>query len=141
MAVLIDHFVLVAFLQSSYIDHVLPETGKAGNISKEILSIIASTDSTESLEAAVCDGTNVNTGMNNGIIRHEISLQKPLQKWFICLLHMNELFLKKYIASVDGRTTGPKSPTGEIFNQLNFDPKQLPLVALSPLKGKMTELT
>ena len=53
---------------------------------------------------------------------------------------MNELFLKKYIASVDGRTTGPKSSTGETFNQLNFNPKQLPLVDFSPLKGKMKEL-
>ena len=77
--------------------------------------------------------------MNNGIIRREISLQKP-QQWFVCLLLMNELFLKKHIASVDGRTTGPKSSIADIFNQLNFDPKQLPFVDFSPLKVKMTEL-
>ena len=53
---------------------------------------------------------------------------------------MNELFLKKYVASVDGRKMGPKSSTGEIFNQLNFDQKQLPFVDFSPLKGKMTVL-
>ena len=131
---LIDHYILVAFPQNSYIDHVSLENGKADDISKEILSVIPSTDSTESLEAVVCDRTLVPcyTGMNNGIIRRlEISLQKPLQL-LVCLLHMNELFLKKYIASVDRRTMGLKSSTGEIFNQLNFDAKQLPLVD-SPL--------
>ena len=57
-----------------------------------------------------------------------------------CIHIANEIFLKKYIGSEDRRTTGPKSSTGEIFNQLNFDPKQLPLVDFSPLKDKMTEL-
>ena len=56
---LIHHHVLVAFLQNSYIDHGSPETDKADNISIEIIFVIASTDSTESLEAVVCGGTNV----------------------------------------------------------------------------------
>ena len=46
---------MVALAQNSYIDHVSPETGKAHDISEKILSVIASTDSTESLEAVVCE--------------------------------------------------------------------------------------
>ena len=60
MKVIKQEHVLVAFPQNSYIDHVSPETGKADDISKKKFFVIASTDSTESLEAVVCDGTNVN---------------------------------------------------------------------------------
>ena len=61
------------------------------DVAKEILSVIRDTNSTESLSALVCDGTNNNTGKRNGIIRKlEESLGMLLQR-VLCLLHFNAL--------------------------------------------------
>jgi hypothetical protein len=86
-----EHYCVISFPGSTYIDHVVPESSKAADVAKEIMSVIVSTDSSSSLRAVVCDGTNNNTGKNNGIIRKlEENLGRPLQ-WLVCLLHCNEL--------------------------------------------------
>ena len=60
------------------------------------------------MQAVGCDGTVVNTGYKNGIIRQlELSMGRPLQ-WFVCLLHTNELPLRHQLQHLDGKTTGPK---------------------------------
>ena len=57
-----EHYSIVSFPGNTYIDHVVPETSKAADVAKEIMSVIMSTDSSASLQAVVCDGTNNNTG-------------------------------------------------------------------------------
>ena len=53
--------VIVSFPNNNYIDHVIPETGKAADVANEI-SIIANTNSASTLQAVVCDGTVSNSG-------------------------------------------------------------------------------
>lgn len=57
-----EHYVIVSFPNNNYIDHVVPETGKAADIANKILSVIANTNSASTLQAVVCDGTVNNTG-------------------------------------------------------------------------------
>lgn len=92
-----EHYVLVSFPNQSYVEHVVPGSEIRGSRSET------------TLRALVCDGTAVNTGKYNGVIRKiELHLGRPLQ-WLICLMHANELPLRKLIEVVDGKTTGPKT--------------------------------
>ena len=53
------------------------------------------------------DGTSVNTGVHNGVIRlTELELGIPVQH-IICLLHLNELPLRHLFYDLDGVTAGP----------------------------------
>ena len=45
-----EHYVIVSFPNYNYIDHVMPETGKAADVANEILSIIANTNSASTLK-------------------------------------------------------------------------------------------
>ena len=50
--------------------------------------------SANNIVAVGCDGTNINTGRNGGVIRLlEDYCKKPLQ-WLVCELHANELPLR-----------------------------------------------
>lgn len=135
-----EHYVLVAFPCRSYAEHVVPSSGKADDISREILSFVRSSNSEATLSAVVCDGTAVNTGQYNGVIRQlEVSLQRPLQ-WLICLLHANELPLRKLMEVVDGKTTGPKTSEGQIAKMLQFDPQLKPIIEFAPVPGRVSEI-
>ena len=63
------HYALLAFPGNRYIDNVVPQSSKAADVSKEILSVIIITESSTTLQALICDKINNNTGKNNGIIR------------------------------------------------------------------------
>ena len=92
-----EHYVLVSFPSRSYVEHGVSASGKSEDISTELLSVIRGSRSEETLRALVCDGTAVNTGVKNGVIRKiELHLRRPLQ-WLICLMHANELPLRKLI--------------------------------------------
>ena len=67
------------------------------------------------LLAIGCDGTAVNTGNKNGIIRiFELKLKRPLQ-WFIFQLHANELPSSRHLVEhLDGPTTGLRIFSGPI---------------------------
>ena len=74
--------------------------------------------SVDKLVAIGCDGTNVNTGQNNGVIRLiEVELGKPMQ-WLVCQLHGNELPLRHLLQHLDGPTTGPRAFSGPIGKAL-----------------------
>ena len=65
--------------------------GKATTIPKELIDIIYSSNSKETLRSICCDGTNVNIGRHGGILHiMELNLERPIQ-WIICMLHFNEL--------------------------------------------------
>lgn len=136
-----EHYVIVSFPNNNYIDHVVPETGKAADIANKILSVIANTNSASTLQAVVCDGTVNNTGKNNGVIRRlEEGIARPLQ-WLVCLLHTNELPFRKYISAIDGGCTrGPSSSSGAIMSALDFDPKDLPIAKFKAIPGKVLEV-
>jgi len=75
------------------------------------------------------------------IRRLEEGVERPLQ-WFVCLLHANELPLKKYMSDVDGGcTTGPSRSSGEVTMALNFDPKDLRIVNFKAIDGKVNDLS
>jgi hypothetical protein len=136
-----EHYTIVSFPDSVYVDHVVPESSKAHDVCKEILSVITETDSTDSLQSIVCDGTNNNTGKNNGIIRKlEEALNRPLQ-WLVCLLHFNELPFRKIFSTIDKAiTTGPSTATGIISSALQFDPVDLPIANFEPIVGKIADM-
>ena len=50
-------------------DHVLSQSGKAKDIGGEIMSVIRERYATDSLQAVICNGTNVNTEEANGVIQ------------------------------------------------------------------------
>ena len=137
-----EHYAIISFPEEKYIDHVMPESSKANDIAKEILSTITETNSLQTLAAVVCDGTVNNTGKWSGVIRIlEEGVGRPLQ-WLVCLLHANELPFRKYMSVVDGGcTTGPSSSTGEVSMALNFDPKDLPIVNFKPIEGKVIDVS
>lgn len=99
-----------------------------------------SSRSEETLRALVCDGTSVNIGKHNGVIRLiELHLQKFLQ-WSICLLHANELPFRKLIEVIDGKTTSPKTSGGQIAGMLEFDPLNKPIIEFSPVHDCVVEV-
>uniref|UniRef100_A0A6P7FUT2 Uncharacterized protein LOC114334377 n=1 Tax=Diabrotica virgifera virgifera TaxID=50390 RepID=A0A6P7FUT2_DIAVI len=111
-----EHIFIVSEPGSKYIGHLTPAS----------LAI---------RKATGCDGTAVNTGNRNGIIRQlELSLNRSLQ-WFVCLLHANELPLRHLLQHLDGKTTGPKGFRGEIGKQLEK------CETLQPTKFKRIEIT
>ena len=56
------------------------------------------------LVATGCDGTDTNSGWNNGVIRnYELKFFRPLE-YFICLLHLNEVPFRHLFQSIDGDT-------------------------------------
>jgi hypothetical protein len=137
-----EHYAIMSYPNERYIDHVMPESSKANDIAKEILSTITETNSLQTLAAVVCDGTVNNTGKRSGVIRRlEEGVGRPLQ-WFVCLLHANELPLRKYMSVVDGGcSTGPSSSSGEVSMALNFDPKDLPIVNFKAIDGKVNDIS
>jgi hypothetical protein len=135
-----EHYVLVSFPSRTYVDHVVPASGSSDDISKEILSVIVQSNSTLTLQAVVCDGTPVNTGVKNGLIRKiELQLQKPLQ-WLICLMHANELPLRKLIEALYGKSTGPRTNQGPFASMLDFDPQHKPIIFFDPIAGCVADV-
>jgi hypothetical protein len=64
------------------------------------------------------DGTNVNTGVNNGSIRLlELHMGHPVQ-WLVCMFHFNELPLRHLVLHLDGTTSGPTVFSGNIGKAL-----------------------
>jgi hypothetical protein len=78
-----DHYVLVKEPNSEYLGHVTVPNGQASTIASEIFTYLETEEIDKSLINAIgSDGTNVNTGCHNGVIRRiEIGINRPLQ-WF-----------------------------------------------------------
>ncbi|GBM19227.1 hypothetical protein AVEN_142478-1 [Araneus ventricosus] len=76
------------------------------------------------------DGTVVNTGVFNGVIRmRELKLNRPIQ-WIICSLHFNELPLRHLF---ERKSSGPSSYTEDTKRNLKACEK-LPLVAFNSIE-------
>lgn len=119
-----EHIVLVSEPGSVYLGHITPSSGSAQNIKRGLLEFLEKNIDISEVQAIGCDGTAVNTGYKNGIIRQlEISFVRPLQ-WFVCLMHTNELPLRHLLQHLDGKTIGPKGYCGEIGKKLENCEKQ-----------------
>ncbi|GBN12078.1 hypothetical protein AVEN_184128-1 [Araneus ventricosus] len=83
-----------------------------------------------------CDGTVVNTGVFNGVIRRlELKLLRPIQ-WIICLLHFNELPLGHIF---ERKSSDPSSCTGDIGQNLKGCEK-LPVVAFNSSEFDLSDI-
>ena len=135
-----DHYIIVAYPEEEYVDHVAPQSGKATDIAAELQSVIHDTDSFKSLSAIACDSTNVNTGEHAGVIRLlELHLKRPLQ-WLICMLHLNELPFREVFKTIDGDTSGPGVLKGPIGRLLDFDPCNLKVTRYKPVYGNTKDM-
>jgi hypothetical protein len=135
-----EHICLITEPESKYLGHFTPGTGSSLSIHSGITRFVEEKRlSMNSLVAIGCDGTNVNTGMKNGVIKRiEDTLGRPLH-WFICMLHANELPLRHLFNSLDGKTSGPRSFTGPIGKELqkceakvivSFTPIEVPVISI-----------
>ena len=110
-----EHITLVLEPESTcrYLGHTSPRNGSAKEIQRGIMNYLSVINvSVDKLVAIGCDGTNVNVGQNNGVIRlMELEVRKPLQ-WLVCQLHGNELPLRHLFLHLDGSTTGPRAFSG-----------------------------
>lgn len=115
-----EHYSLLQEPGSSYLGHVTPKSGTAKDIKSSITDFLSLNKiAVDKVVAVGCDGTNVNTGKNGGVIRLlELGLQKPLQ-WLVCQLHCNELPLRHLLQHLDGPTSGPRAFSGPIGKALS----------------------
>ncbi|KAJ8891570.1 hypothetical protein PR048_004098 [Dryococelus australis] len=109
------------------IGHVSPFSSST-NITRSIISHLSECEiSLEKLQVIRCDGTVNNSNWKNGVIRQlELLVGRPLQS-SVCLLHFNKLPFSHIFQHIDGATTGPKSFSGSIEQQLTVCEK-LPVV-------------
>lgn len=114
-----EHVSIIAEPGSLYVGHVTPQSGTADNIKTSIVNFMdENAISSDCLQAVGCDGTNVNTGNKNGVIRLlEQHIGRPLQ-WLVCLFHFNELPLRHLFQFLDGKTYGPREFSGPIGKNL-----------------------
>ncbi|XP_065682684.1 uncharacterized protein LOC124816190 isoform X1 [Hydra vulgaris] len=125
------HISILSEPNSKYVDHCTPTSGSAKSIADSIID----TDDCTNLICIGSDSTNVNTGLNNGVIRRmEIELSRPLH-WSICLLHLNEHSLQHLFHSLDGATTGPHSFNGPIGKSITMS-VQKPIVSFAIIFGE-----
>jgi len=151
-----EHVSLIEEPGSTYIGHISPSNGSAAEIKRGIVDYFSANNiSLSNLVAIGCDGTNVNTGRINGVIRLiEKELGKPLQ-WLVCQLHGNELPLRHLFQYLDGSTTGPRAFAGPIgkalstcqemsvvhFNKIDVDLPTVDLRSLSTDQKYLWEIT
>ena len=116
-----DHICILTEPGSKYVEHVTPDSGSSRDIAQEILecfhSEIPLLDFTY-LRAIGCDGTVVNTGSKNEVVRQlEKAAGRSLQ-WLICQLHANELPPRNLLQNLDGKTKKPSTFTGTLGKKL-----------------------
>ena len=135
-----EHYSLLQEPGSSYLGHVTPNSGTAKDIKSSITNFLSLNNiAADKLVAVGCDGTNVNTGKNGGVIRLlEVEFNKPLQ-WLICQLHCNELPLRHLLESLDGPTSGPRAFSGPIGKALSRC-EQLPISEFEKIEVNLPEV-
>jgi hypothetical protein len=129
-----EHIAIIEEPNSLYVTHVTPRSGTSENIVAAMTSYFEKEYiNTEEVFAIGCDGCNVNVGEKGGIIcLLEHYFNRPVH-WFICLLHANELLLRKIFETIDGVTSGPKSFTG-IIGQSIIHCEELPILKFKAIK-------
>ena len=134
-----EHFTCVSEPGGSYLTHVTPEGGTGRAIAREMVDLVR--ERNIDLVVMGMDGTSVNTGVHNGVIRlTELELGIPVQH-IICLLHMNELPLRHIFYDLDGVTAGPDTFKGDLGKELSKDVWKEKVVAFPRVKGKLPDIS
>ena len=135
------------------VDHVVPRGSGANALANELFDLLKEYQSCSTLRCIGSDGTNVNTGHDNGTIRRlEVLLNHPVH-WCICLIHFVELIFKHLFILHDGKTKsgddykGPigqeiaayKSKFPDPIRRWKAIPGKVPLVNQDLLKGLSSE--
>ena len=137
--VVTEHFTCVSEPGGEYLTHVTPTTGHGRAIAQELVAVIR--ERGINLTVMGMDGTAVNTGVHNGVIRIvEQELEEVVQH-IICLLHLNELPFRHEFCEVDGVTSGPDAFKGKIGKDVAKDVWKDPIVNFPTVKGKMPILS
>ena len=134
-----EHFTCVSEPGGSYLTHVTPDGGTGRAISRELVDLVRE----RSIDLVVMgmDGTSVNTGVHNGVIRlTELELGLAVQH-IICLLHLNELPLRHLFYNLDGVTAGPDTFKGDLRKELAKDVWKEKIVAFPRVQGKLPEIS
>jgi hypothetical protein len=135
---IVDHYSVVREPGGDYDTHLTPTTGKGKDIGSEVASRIREKE--RRCRVLGCDGTPVNTGIHTGALR-EIQLDLKYEcHQFVCLLHLNELFLRHRQEELDGKTTGPDAWSGPIGREIIGDVWLKPVVAFKPIQGNIKEI-
>ena len=69
------------------------------------------------------DSTSSNTGWRRGVIAWMEKILGKKFHWLICMLHTNELGLRKLMAALDGKTcskTGFSGPLGKLLDKVKY---------------------
>lgn len=105
---------------SFFVGHKTPPSGHSREILNVLNEILGErTIEINEIKAIGCDGTNVNTGHRNGVIRSfELQHKTPVQ-WIICMLHGLELILRTLIENFDGPYKSKNILSGPIGQMLN----------------------
>ena len=114
-----EHYSVVSEPGSDYLFHFTPpkatkEDSHAGQIAKILYNWLQEKGFDNTLLAIGGDSTNVNTGVNAGVMRKvELHLKRKLV-WIVCSLHTNELPLRHLIINLDGPTSSNNTFSGKI---------------------------
>lgn len=114
-----EHISILFEPGSRFYTHLLPNDGSAASIKDRIIEKL-NTDgfNINKIHFIGSDGTNVNGGCKNGVIRStENHIGHPVH-WVIRLLHFNELPLRHLFFNLDGIASGPNTLTGPIGNMV-----------------------
>lgn len=91
-----EHIVVVAEPGSTYVGHVTSTSGSASNIKTSLFNFLQNYlgENLNKIAAVGCDGTVVNTGFKNGVIKQlEVSLRKPVYWFYAFCTVMTFLFV------------------------------------------------
>lgn len=135
-----NHIVLVAEPGSRYIGHVTASGSLAVDEARAIVSGLHQRGvATGGVRVAGCDGTPYNTGPKDAVVASlEKELQRPLQR-VVCMLHFNELPLKRLMKTFDGPTSGPDKWTGPIGSRLK-EAETLPIKKFKCIDGRLPDV-
>ena len=83
-------------------------------MTEELANCIVATNSFDTLQGVICNGTAVNTGRLSGVImRLELFLERPFQ-WIVCLLHLKIFIFCHLFDAIDRKTRAPATFSSEI---------------------------
>ena len=126
-------------LAGEYLTHEALTSGTGAAHAVKLYSVLEEYDSVESLQAVICDNTNVNTGFKTGAVTVlEKMLDRKIHK-IGCLLHWNELPLREIIKQLDGKNNSATIWIGPIGSRLSEDLYQEPAVEFKKVSTTMGE--
>ena len=115
-----EHYVLTSEPDGTYMTHMAPTNGTAPVISDCVCDAMDNLGATETVEVIGSDTTNTMSGTDGGAQHFiETRLDKNLFR-VLCLLHTNELPLRKLFIHLDGKTSGKDSFSGPIGKTLKI---------------------